>query len=264
MSPYWAVFRARWRALLTYRAAALAGFATQLFWGWIRVMILEAFYRSAPPGAAPMPFDQVRSFIWLSQATFAMLAFNVEGELVEKVRSGGLAYDLVRPAGLFGTWLARGLAHRTAPTLLRAVPLLVAATLWGGLRFPPDAAQAAWWVVSLAAAACLSAAITAVLSLTLLWDLAGEGIRWLVFPLVWLLSGLVMPIPFFPDRFQAVLRWLPFRGMMDVPCRIWTGHIPAAAAAGEVAFQLGWVAAFAALGAWLAARGTRRLVLQGG
>jgi len=42
--PLVAVVSARYRTLLQYRAAAFAGFATQLFWGAIRLMILAAFF----------------------------------------------------------------------------------------------------------------------------------------------------------------------------------------------------------------------------
>ena len=53
-APYLALLSARYRMLLQYRAAAMAGAATQLFWGFIRIMILLAFYRSSsaePPMA---------------------------------------------------------------------------------------------------------------------------------------------------------------------------------------------------------------------
>lgn len=43
MTPYLAILSARFRTLLQYRAAAAAGFGTQLFWGLIRMMIFEAF-----------------------------------------------------------------------------------------------------------------------------------------------------------------------------------------------------------------------------
>ncbi len=51
-TAYCAILSARFRMLLQYRAAAFAGFVTQLFWGLIRVMIFSAFYRSSN---APQP-----------------------------------------------------------------------------------------------------------------------------------------------------------------------------------------------------------------
>ena len=44
---YLSIFSAKFRTLLQYRAAALAGCGTQLFWGVIRMMIFEGFYRSS-------------------------------------------------------------------------------------------------------------------------------------------------------------------------------------------------------------------------
>ena len=54
MRPYAAVLGARFRMLLQYRAAALAGACTQGFWGLIRVMIYGGFYASTT-AAQPIP-----------------------------------------------------------------------------------------------------------------------------------------------------------------------------------------------------------------
>ena len=45
--PYLAALSVRFQLTLQYRAAALAGFATQLWWGAIKVMVYAAFYGSA-------------------------------------------------------------------------------------------------------------------------------------------------------------------------------------------------------------------------
>ena len=42
--PYLAAFRARFQLMLQYRTAALMGFATQCWWGAIRIMVFAAFY----------------------------------------------------------------------------------------------------------------------------------------------------------------------------------------------------------------------------
>ncbi len=62
LQPYAAVVSARYRMLLQYRAAAVAGFGTQLFWGAIRLMILAAFYASSrqPP---PMSMADIVDYI---------------------------------------------------------------------------------------------------------------------------------------------------------------------------------------------------------
>ena len=57
MKPYLAIFSSHFRSLLQYRAAALAGVGTQLFFGLVRLMIFDAFYRSSTI-VQPMTLDE--------------------------------------------------------------------------------------------------------------------------------------------------------------------------------------------------------------
>ena len=90
MRPYLAVLSARIRMLLQYRAAALAGMSTQLFWGLIRVMTFEAFYRTATQ-AQPMTYAEVVNYVWLGQALFALLPWTPDNDVRTMVRTGTVA-----------------------------------------------------------------------------------------------------------------------------------------------------------------------------
>jgi ABC-2 type transport system permease protein len=79
-----------------------------------------------------------------------------------------------------------------------------------------------------------------------------------------LFSGMVIPLPLFPDWLQPLLKAQPLRGLVDVPFRIYTGHIPPAAALREIAAQLAWAALLAAAGRIWLGFATRRVALQGG
>ena len=263
MTPYLAVLSARFRMLLQYRAAALAGFATNLFWGFIRVMIFEAFYRSSD-APQPMSRAEVVNYVWLGQAMFALLPWSVDNDVRTMIRSGTVAYELCRPLDLYALWFSRSLSDRLAPTLLRAAPMLVIAGLFLGLHPPPSLGSGMAWLAATAGALLLSSALATLMTLSLLWTLSGEGVTRLVPPLVLTLSGMIIPLPLFPDWAQPLLDFLPFRGLIDTPFRLYLGHIPASEWAGIVAHQLVWTGAIVLLGRALLARGTRRLVIQGG
>src|SRR5262249_55803566 len=91
LSPYAAVVGARFRMLLQYRAAALAGLWTQIFFGFVLLGVYEAFYSAST--AQPMTFDQIVSYVWLGQALLAMLPWNSDPEWRDMVRSGSVAYE---------------------------------------------------------------------------------------------------------------------------------------------------------------------------
>ncbi len=267
---YWAVISARYRTLLQYRAAALAGFVTQLFWGMVRLMILAAFY-AASTEPQPMNITEIAAYIWLGQALLGMLPWNNDADFVKQVRSGGVAYDLLRPVDLYAYWYAAALAFRNATTTLRAIPMLLfamvllpAAGFGEWALVPPSPAAAAWFVIAIAAAALLATAITLLAHISLLWTISGQGMDRILPGLVTIFSGMVIPLPLFPAWLQPFLNWQPFRGLADVPYRIYSGNIPASEAASEVALTLAWIAVLVWLGRVILARGIRRLVIQGG
>ena len=102
MSGYRAILSARFRTLLQYRVAAVAGIVTQIFWGLILVMVLEAFYRSTTE-PQPMTIEQVRTYVWLGQCFLLLLPWGVDGDIHALIRSGAVSYELVRPLDLY-TW----------------------------------------------------------------------------------------------------------------------------------------------------------------
>jgi ABC-2 type transport system permease protein len=262
------LFRARFRTLLQYRAAAAAGFGTQLFWGLIKVMVLEAFYRNVRPGAPapPMSLEQAVTYAWLGQAFFHLLPFtaNPDPEVREMIRTGAVAYEMARPLDLHTLWNARALAARLAPTLLRAAPMFLVAVPFLGMGLPPSTGSALAFAVALAGAALLTAAFTTVLTGTMLWTTSGEGIARLAPSLVIFASGMIVPLPLLPAWAQPFVAALPFRGMADEPFRLYMGHLPPSAVGGVLLRQAFWTVALVLLGRALVASGKRRLVVQGG
>lgn len=263
MGPYAAVFSAAARTLLQYRAAALAGIVTQLFFGLVMVMVYQAFYHSAA-GTQPMGLPDVVGYVWLGQAMLGLFPWNVDPDLRQQIRSGSVVYELLRPVDLYNLWFARSAARRAAPTLLRAVPMFVLAGLFLGLPPPASPAAALAWAMATLGALALAAAITTLLTITLLWTLSGDGVMMLAVTVVLCFSGQAIPLPLFPQWAQPLVEALPFRGLVDIPFRLYLGHVGADRAPSLVLFQLAWTGALVLAGRALLARGRRRLVVQGG
>ena len=211
VSSYAAILSANFRILLQYRAAAIAGLATQLFWGLIRVMIFEAFYRSTTADQ-PMNLDQVTTYIWLGQAFIMLLPWNLDRQIHDLIRSGLVGYELLRPVDLYNLWFARALAFRTAPTLLRALPILTLALLFFGMGPPDSVAAGVAFAFSMIGAVLISCAFTTLLSITLMWTVSGQGVASVGAVSVSILTGMISPHPILPglgpDHHQrAALSW---------------------------------------------------------
>jgi ABC-2 type transport system permease protein len=270
VNPYLAVAAARFRAMLQYRAAAFGGIVAQTFFALVRLMVLDAFYRSS---SAPQPLaaSEMIGYVWLGQMTYAMFPHNVDPSVREDIRSGNVVYELCRPLGLYRLWFSRSLAWRSAPVALRLPPVLLvgmAVMPLVGLEAwrlqPPDPAAGAAWLAAMAGALLLASALTALMSVALLWTAGDQGVTVLISATGFLLGGLIIPLPLYPDWAQPIVMALPFAGVQDLPARLYTGNIAASWIGLVLAHQLAWTAALFAIGSWALARRTRRMVVQGG
>ena len=96
MRAYLSAFRMRRRLEVQYRGAVLGGIICQAFFGLILIAIYRALYAGKPQS---MPFSHVASYVWLQQAFFRMLVAS-DADLLDKIRTGSIAFDLCRPLNL--------------------------------------------------------------------------------------------------------------------------------------------------------------------
>jgi ABC-2 type transport system permease protein len=263
MNAYISLVRVRFTSLLQYRAAAIAGMSTQLFWGLIRMMIFEAFY-ALNTKQQPLSREQMISYVWLGQALLGLLPWGIDAELKEKIRSGGVVYDLLRPLDLYFHWYCRAIAARTAPTLLRSIPLFIIAGMFFGLKAPAGVGAAIGWLGLTLLALLLNCAFMNIVTISMLWTVSSEGINRLAPPIVYALSGMMIPLQFYPAPMQPLLHILPFRDMVGVPFRVYVGTIPFAAIAPYALQSFVWTVILIACGRLLLHKGVRNLVAQGG
>jgi ABC-2 type transport system permease protein len=214
LAPYLAVVSARYRQQLQYRAAAVAGMATQAFWGALKLMVLAAFYDNAT-ASPPIGLREVVAYVWLGQALLALLPWNVEEALAQEIRSGNVAIELLRPLDLYALWFARTLAFRTARASLRALPMFVLACgllpLLGLERWAlaaPSALSGLAFAGSLVVTVVLATAITMLLQISLLYTISAEGVLRMTPAVVLLCSGMMVPLPLFPEPLQPLLHAL--------------------------------------------------------
>lgn len=263
MRRYLAIFKCRVTAQLQYRSAAAAGMLTTIFWGLIKALLLSALYAQSH-ASQPISLQQAITFIWLGQSVLPLLPWDVDEGVEESVKSGNVVYTLTQPLELYWLFFFRSLGLRLVPTLIRMTLLFTIAGLFFGLSAPISWGAGAAYLCSFFFAALLSSAITTAVMITLFWTISGEGIQRILPHLTLLFSGLLVPLPLFPEWMQPLLNAQPLRGILDIPCRLYTGVIPLHQAPWYFGFQLLWCGLFIILGRWLIHQAIRRIEIQGG
>ena len=246
-----------------YRGAVLGGLVCQVFFGIILVAIYRALYAGKPQ---PIPLGHITTYVWLQQGFFRMLLAS-DPELMDKIRTGSIAYDLCRPLNLYGFYYVRIMAQKMTGSLLRAVPMLLFAFLlpegWG-LMLPASFAGLIWSLAGLLLGLlCVSALENITMGFTMR-TLDSRGMQALLNLLMMILAGNILPLTLFPDSWQRVITLLPYAQLLDAPIRLYTGQTATTEAPRILLIQGAWIAVLTALGVWLWDRHQRRIVLQGG
>lgn len=263
MKSYVSLFRTRLASIFQYRAAALASLYTQIFFGFIRVMIFTTFYQSAT-GPMPMALQETITYIWLAQILMRLIPWNVDTDLEDILVKGNVAYELVRPINLFMAWFSRILALRLAPVVLTGSILFPIALLFLGLDLPKSLFEASTFCVSALGSLLVSASYTALLTVLCFWSISTAGLTRFMAFFVHFFSGLVIPLPLFPDFMQGFLKYQPFAGLFDTPLRLYMGHIPSGESFQAIGLQFAWTALFLITGHLLMKHIEKKVVIQGG
>ena len=267
MKKYWSFFKMRLMAGLQYRAAALAGMSTQLVWGSMEILLYRAFWLESPE-RFPMGMEALSSYIWLQQAFLALFAmWNWEFDIVESVKTGTVAYELLRPTDIYSMWMARSIANRLARASLRMVPVIAVGILIPapyGLRLSVSPAVFGLFLLSTALMVLVVCAYSLFVYALTFYLTDPNGIMVVSVAAADLLSGAIVPLPFTPEGFRRFAELTPFASMQNVPLRIFSGDIPLPEIPRVMGLQAFWIVTLILAGYLLTKNGLRRTVILGG
>ncbi|HEX3004083.1 MAG TPA: ABC-2 family transporter protein [Angustibacter sp.] len=255
---------AGFRRYAAYRSATVAGAFTNTVFGVVKASITLAAIASAGGAIAGYDARQGATYSFLCQALIAPVAVFGSRELADRIRTGDIAVDLARPVDLQLSWLAADLGRAAYELLPRGLPPLLVGTVFFGLAVPHEVLPFALGAVSVVLAVAVSFACRYLLNLTAFWVLEMRGLLTLYMVGSNVLTGLVVPVHWFPGWMAALATATPFPSMLQAPVDVISGRVTGWQSATTVATQAVWLVAMLVLGRVVTARATHRLVVQGG
>ncbi|MFE9652297.1 ABC transporter permease [Micromonospora sp. NPDC006431] len=259
-----AIVGSGFRRHATYRQAAVAGVVTNSVFGFLRYYI---FVAAAGAAGRVAGYDraQLATFVWVGQGLLAVVAIWGWTELADRIRTGEIAADLLRPIHPVTSYFATDLGRAGFASLSRLVPPVLVGLLFFDVYLPRHWATLPLFALSVLLAVVVCFGCRYLVNATAYWlqDVRGPLILWTLCSGV--LAGLYFPLGFLPGWLEAGLRYgTPFPSLLQIPLDVLVERDPAAMQFGLVGVQLGWAVALLALCRLVQRRAERRLVVQGG
>ncbi|MBB5806071.1 ABC-2 type transport system permease protein [Saccharothrix ecbatanensis] len=258
MRAYARLALAGFRRYSTYRQAMVAGMATNVAFGLLRMAVLVAAVSQG--SIAGYDVAATATYVWLGQGLMAVVVLWGDKQLADRIRSGDVVVDLYRPWHLQSALLAEDVGRAGYALLVRLAPPIA----FGALFFPfrwPELATLPLFAVSVVLAVAVSFGMRFLLNATTFWLLDNRGVQALYTGFAWLLSGLAVPLAFFPSWALPFLWSTPFAAMLQAPIDVFLERgSPWPLLAGQ-AF---WAVVVLGAGHLVLQRAVRKVVVQGG
>ena len=237
--PYLTVFRLRALMETQYRAAALGGLVTQVFFGLVYIFLYTTLYA----GSSPEMLADTITYVWLQQMFFRMM-FSTDGELTNLIMNGGIAYMLVRPVDQHRFWVCRDVGGRLVGAMMRLIPMVAIQFLLPKelrISLPDGWLSLVQFGTSLLLGCVCLCELMSILDAINMKTLDKRGVSAILNLTMMTFSGNVIPLTLFPDSLQTLIRYQPFAQALDAPIRMYQSCASLPEWALNVVVQAGWI-----------------------
>jgi ABC-2 type transport system permease protein len=260
---YLEVARTAFRRQLIYRWANLAGLLTNIFFGAIFSYVVIALFHARPSVAGFDVRDTLR-YTWLVQSMVMIVLTFGWYDLMLTIRSGAVISDMSKPCDFYWYWFSRESGRGIYYLVYRGIPTYLAGMLLFGFGIPGDWVYWLVFFVSLLLGAAVGIAYRVLYNAVAFWFLEARGMGTLFVTIALFFTGSYVPLPFFPRQMLAILQWLPFNALINVPAEILLGKIARSSLLFELGRQALWVVIFTLIVRIVIAVAARRVIVQGG
>lgn len=263
LTPYLEFTRVGFVNILAFRLRYFTGIFTYLINVTVYYFIWSAVYG---PGDQIAGYDlgQMITYVAVGWMMRSFYWNTIDQEMAYEVLEGKIAMELIKPISVQWMWLARAVGESAFRLVMLTLPTAVVIALIFPVQGPASAAHFALFLAGVAGSFLLLGAINFMIGTCAIQLKSILALIRAKYWLIELLSGVLIPMAFFPEALRAVLVWMPFQHIAFTPLEIYLGKHTVAAAAIELAKQWAWVA----LLAWLAGRwwnhSVKRITIHGG
>lgn len=263
MQPYLYLGKMRILRALAYRFDVVSTILVQSI-----IMIATSYFWIAVYGAKDVAVGtsktQMITYMILSTVLSCFFTIGVEDRVKRSVRTGNVATDMLKPINMFGMYLAEDIGGIVVALFLNIIPILIVACIF--IQVP---AFASWFhfllfLISSTFSYTINWLFTACFSMIAFWTISINPLSYIKSILIRVLSGSVVPLWFFPDWLQSVLRFLPFMYMYQLPLSIYIGKLTAQETVIQMGIQLFWVVALYGIYKLMSKTVSSKVMVQGG
>lgn len=217
VKKYFSLTRAGLIETLQFRIALIVMVFGNLLYLTLIYFVWKAIFASAGTDVVNgMTFETTMIYLVLATALFNFMELYIVWDIHRDVQNGAIAIKLIKPMRYkdYMFWSVSGafvgnFVFTFLPTFL-VVLFITKGTISIGINL-------LYFMIAVIIGVFINYEIDFIIGTICLFTQSIWGINIMKQSIVLLLSGATIPLAFFPEKFRAVVEWLPFKSIYDTP-----------------------------------------------
>jgi ABC-2 type transport system permease protein len=263
LAPYVEFSRVGFVNILAFRLRYFTGILTYTLNVTIYYFIWSAVYH---PGQSIAGYNlqQMITYVSVGWIIRSFYTNTIDQEMAYEVIEGKIAMDLIKPVSVQWMWISRAIGESAFRLGLLTVPTAIVVAFVFPVQGPASRENFLLFLGAIFGSFFLMAAINFMIGTCAIPLKSILALIRAKFWLIELLSGLLIPMTYFPDRVRAVLAWLPFEHIAYTPLQIYLGKLNHDEALRALGIQWVWVIVLMVSAHLWWERSVRRVTIHGG
>ena len=215
MKAYWAIVKGEIMIGTMYRASFIFTVLSNLLYIVLVYYLWSSIYRGATV-IRGMTFEQTFVYLALASSIFILFKTYTDWLISHRILDGSITVDLFKPIDFQLQMLSHAAGGALSNFVIITVPALAVVWLTVGGSVPIGVGWL-FFMPALGIAFVISFLLDYMVGLSSFYTASLWGISMTKEIIVTLLSGALIPIQFFPEAVQNILKFLPFQAIYNVP-----------------------------------------------
>jgi ABC-2 type transport system permease protein len=261
--PYAEFSRIGFVNILAFRLRYFTGIVTYFLNVTVYYFIWSAVFRSGQ-AIAGYNLAQIITYVSVGWIIRSFYWNTIDQEMAYEVIEGKIAMDLIKPVSVQWMWICRAMGESAFRLGLLTLPVALVVALVFPIQAPASRENFLLFLVGVLGSFFLMGAINFMIGTCAIPLKSILALIRAKYWLIELLSGLLIPMTFFPRTVQRVLAWLPFEHIAYSPLQIYLGKSNHADALRALATQWIWIVVLMYLAHVWWNRSLRNITIHGG
>lgn len=247
---------------ITYRADYVAGVINAIIMIFVNICIWKAIYEDEQ-AVDGVQFKMLITYIvlaFLMQCIYAMDEYRIEN----KVRSGSIGLDLLKPINFGGYIFSYNLGILIFRVVMQLTPALIVSVILFRMLPPFSLTMFACFLLSMILGYLVLYCLNFIVWISSFWFYWTFSLVTIKDAAVMILSGALLPLWFMPQAMIDFINLTPFASIYYVPITIYLGQMPMEDILLALVKQVVWALGLFIAGRLLWRSALKKLVVQGG